>query len=284
MDSVKTSHEENGDKARKEKGDCAPEDIVSSLSVRYQGDYVFSQLLQWYNAGIGHPPGLPDLIGCAILPRVSDCFDSELVRELKGKSDRKTLYEAKVVPALVSWFQDPYQRGSAWPALIQRAFNGPELRQLVKDSKDRFLPFGSPVVDFLVTGNESNITAIIKELDSSDKMTGASGSDKTLLTSVDKGRPAQAVSTWIQCEQCQKWRRVPWHVDRDTLPEKFVCSDNKWNASAQSCDSPEDDWDAADALVGDDGKVEGTPIKKEEDEKLNVLEEKSFFIGGKCAF
>jgi [histone H3]-lysine4 N-trimethyltransferase ATXR3 len=92
------------------------------------------------------------------------------------------------------------------------------------------------------------------------------------------------VSTWIQCEQCQKWRRVPWHVDRDTLPEKFVCSDNKWNPSAQSCDSPEDDWDAADALVGDDGKVEGTPIKKQEDEKLNVLEEKSFLIGGKCGF
>lgn len=279
MDPVKP--EEMGASDSKGTPACDPEEIVSSVSIRYEGEYVLSQLLQWYNAGIGLTPGLPDIFGCAILPRVADCFDSGIVRETKAKSDRKTVYEAKVVPALVSWFQDPLQRGSSWPPSIQRAFMGPELQAILKSPGDNFLPLGSPVIDFLVTGNEANITAILKELDSSEKF-GAGESERTMLASVDKGRPAQAVSTWVQCEnpQCQKWRRIPWHVDRDTLPEKFECKDNKWNPAAQSCDSPEDDWDASDALVGDDGKVEGTPIKTEEDENLNVLVEKSFTVGG----
>jgi hypothetical protein len=54
---------------------------------------------------------------------------------------------------------------------------------------------------------------------------------------------------------------------------------NIWNPDCSSCDAPEDDWDAKDALVGDDGKVEGTPVKKTPEDKLNVNEESSFTIG-----
>lgn len=78
-----------------------------------------------------------------------------------------------------------------------------------------------------------------------------------------------------------KWRKIPWHVDADLLPEKFYCKDNIWNATASSCDAPADDWDEADALVDSDGKVEGSPVKKKDEQTLSVHDESSFRIGSK---
>lgn len=261
---------------------CAPDDIVAKVSVRYQGDYVLSQLLQWYNAGIGQKPGLPDLIGCTLLPRMSDCWSSELLKNSKQKADRRTSYETKVRPRLVEWLQDPYQRGNPWPQEIRKAFVGDESSNLQSDTSALFLPFGSPIIDFLVTGDESNISSVLNELDGDDKI-AAKKFGGGLLSSVDKGRPAQAVSTWVQCEhrECMKWRKIPWYVDADLLPERFFCEDNKWNADSNNCNAPEDDWDAGDALVGSDGKVEGSPIKKKAEGNLSVLEESSFSVGSK---
>jgi CW-type Zinc Finger len=262
---------------------CAPDDIVSKVTVTYDGDYISSQLLQWYNAGIGQKPGLPDLLGCTLLPRISDCWSSELFRKSKLKPDRRTTYEAKIRPKLVEWLQDPYQRGSAWPSEIRKAFVGEGLYKINLDSCTSVVAFGSPVMDFLVMGDESNIMSILNSLDVDDRVTTRS-STAGLLTSVDKGRPAQAVSTWVQCEHptCMKWRKIPWFVDPDVLPERFYCEDNRWNPQANSCDAPEDDWDGDDAMVGSDGKVEGSPLNKRKYEgSLPVNEESSFRVGGK---
>ena len=72
-----------------------------------------------------------------------------------------------------------------------------------------------------------------------------------LQSSMDEGMPAQAVANWVQCEnpKCMKWRKLPWHVDVDLLPEKFFCSQNVWNPGYDNCDAPEDDWDMNDAPV-----------------------------------
>lgn len=262
-------------------GSCAPDDIVAKVAVRYEEDYVLSQLLQWYNGGIGQKPGLPDLLGCTLLPSMSDCWSSDLLKHSRLKADRKTLYETKVRPKLVEWMQDPYQRGNPWPEEIRRAFVG-DKSNLMQDAVSSFLPFGSPIIDFLVTGDESSIAAVLNELDSDDKITKTKTA-AGLLSSVDEGRPAQAVSTWVQCEraECMKWRKIPWYVDADLLPEFFFCADNKWNPVASNCDALEDDWDEGDALVGSDGKAEGFFSKKKSFENLMVLEESSFSVGGK---
>jgi len=261
---------------------CAPDAIVAKVSVRYQGDYVLSQLLQWYNAGIGQKPGLPDLLGCTVLPSMSDCWSSELLESSKVAAERRTTYERKVRPSLVEWLQDPYQRGNAWPKDIRKAFVAKKSGQAQQDMSDQFRPFGTPIIDFLVTGDESNISEVLNALDGDDKV-ASKKSGHGLLSSVDKGRPAQAVSTWVQCEnpECMKWRKIPWHVDSDLLPEKFFCTDNKWNPDANDCSAPEDDWDEADTLVGADGKVEGSPVKKRDEERLSVQDESSFTIGSK---
>jgi hypothetical protein len=261
---------------------CAPDDIVARVTVKYKGDYVLSQLLQWYNGGIGQKPGLPDLLGCTVLPTMKDCWSSELLETNRKQANKKTTYELKVRPRLVEWMQDIYQRGSPWPPEIRKAFSRKDLHCHQEEYCSSFHPFGTPIIDFLVTGDESNITSILSELDADDKICAKKSTDG-LLSSLDKGRPAQAVSTWVQCENptCNKWRKIPWYVDADLLPEKFFCKDNKWNPAAQTCDAPEDDWDDADAIVGPDGKIEGSPVKKVDEERLSVLEESSFRIGSK---
>ena len=267
-------------------GICQPDDIVASVSVRYQGDYVLSQLLQWYNGGIGQKPGLPDLLGCTLLPSMQGCWSSALLEKNKLKPEKRTTYEVKLRRRLIEWMQDPYQRGNPWPEDVRQAFEQSD-EDIIKreDASSRFVAFGCPIVDFLVTGDESSIHRVLGELDADDKVASRKKSDG-LLSSLDKGRPAQAVSTWVQCENpdCLKWRKIPWHVDVDLLPEKFYCKDNKWNPASNSCDAPEDDWDFDDSLVDANGKVEGSPARKRKTGSLSPLDEKNFIKGGRCFF
>jgi hypothetical protein len=48
---------------------------------------------------------------------------------------------------------------------------------------------------------------------------------------------------WVQCEKCDKWRKLPPHISADELPEVWYCNMNKWNPSSASCDAPEDKSD-----------------------------------------
>ena len=263
---------------------CDPAETVAKVTVGYNGDYVVSQLLQWYNGGIGQKPGLPDVYGCMVLPPIDGCWVSDLSSQSKAKPDRrtvKTIYESTVRPRMITWLQDPYQRGNQWPDEVYKAFVNSQNDPLKGDTSSLWLPIGSPVVDFLVTGDESSILAVLAELDVDDKVTSKSAS-AGLLASVDKGRPAQAVCSWVQCEnpECNKWRKIPWHVDIDLLPEKFYCSDNKWDPSLASCDVTEEDWDDGDKLVKD-GKVEGSPVRKNKNASLSPTSESNFYIGGK---
>jgi hypothetical protein len=257
---------------------CEPDDVIAEVSVDYRGDYVLSQLLQWYNGGIGLKPGLPDMLGCVLLPSAKGCLSTAKARRMKAG---KTSYETKTRPRLIEWLQDPYQRGGPWPKEIQAVFLGADSDTMKIGTSALWGPFGSPILDFLVTGDESNIQAVLGHLDADDKVS-AKSNHGGLLQSVDKGRPAQAVSNWVQCEDpsCMKWRKIPWHVDVDLLPEKFYCKDNKWDPKANSCDAPEDDWDEDDKLVGGDGKIEGSPVRKDRNASLSPLDETNFFIGG----
>ena len=44
------------------------------------------------------------------------------------------------------------------------------------------------------------------------------------------------------CDICEKWRKLPQHVDTSELPEKWVCSMNIWDESRNSCDAPEEEF------------------------------------------
>jgi hypothetical protein len=237
---------------------CDPEDIVSNVVVEYQGDYVLSQLLQWYNGGIGQKPGLPDSLGCSVLPTMKGCWMVDGTTVSNSHTDRATRYQSTTRRRLIEWLKDPLMRGNPWPDDLRKAFVDKEDDNPVADATSTLMPLGSPILDFLVTGDDHNMNSvrtILSRFHSSSSRSGNAVGDG-LLSTVDEGRPAEAVSNWVQCENpaCQKWRKVPWNIDVDMLPEQFFCKDNFWNSKSSSCDAPEDEWDhTTDAQVGVDG-------------------------------
>jgi len=48
---------------------------------------------------------------------------------------------------------------------------------------------------------------------------------------------------WVQCEKCEKWRRLPPSISSDDLPEVWYCTMNTWDPSNASCDVAEDKAD-----------------------------------------
>jgi hypothetical protein len=66
---------------------------------------------------------------------------------------------------------------------------------------------------------------------------------------------------WVQCEKCEKWRKLPSHICADELPDVWYCSLNTWNADSASCESPEDKADALHQDVGNGSAVPGNPGK-----------------------
>jgi len=259
-------------KKTKATGLCKPEDIISEVVVDYQGDYVLSQILQWYNAGIGQQPGLPDILGCAVLPSMSGCWTIDSTKVSNSATDKKTGYQSLIRPKLIEWLKDPYKRGNPWSDEVRKGFVDRDDKLFETPSTLSGPIIGSPILDFLVTGDDFNIMDLLRQL-GTNSTTSENDVLDGLLSSIDHGRPAQAVSNWIQCENpdCQKWRKIPWHVDIDMLSEKFVCSDNLWRPNFASCDAPEDDWDETiDACVYVDGSIKPHEIDRYSPETTEI--------------
>eukprot|EP00985_Skeletonema_marinoi_P027308 scaffold22217_cov80-Skeletonema_marinoi.AAC.1 len=238
---------------------CSPDEVIDNVTVDYSGDYVLSQLLQWINGGMGQAKGLPDFFGCVTLPPISGCWEEVECDEVKlpnytrYNKAKATEYVAKIRPKLAEWFLNRYQRGSPWDKDLAKFFCSANA-----SAPDPTMPMGSPIIDYLITGMDENIKKISAALkgkeeesdETKSKRSKLSTSDR-LQSTVDEGMPAQAVANWVQCEdpKCLKWRKLPWHVDVDLLPDKFYCKDNVWNPNRQTCDSTEDDWDMDDAPI-----------------------------------
>ena len=64
---------------------------------------------------------------------------------------------------------------------------------------------------------------------------------------------------WVQCEKCNKWRKLAPHVSADDLPDIWTCSLNTWNPASSSCDAPEDKADGLQdiGVFGSSGNAAG---------------------------
>ena len=59
----------------------------------------------------------------------------------------------------------------------------------------------------------------------------------------DGDEEADDADDWVQCEQCDKWRRLPpkYHpLYPKILAEKWSCSMNNWDENSKSCSAPEE--------------------------------------------
>mmetsp|Transcript_3823 Transcript_3823/g.5945 ORF Transcript_3823/g.5945 Transcript_3823/m.5945 type:complete len:1333 (+) Transcript_3823:77-4075(+) len=46
--------------------------------------------------------------------------------------------------------------------------------------------------------------------------------------------------TWVQCNKCTKWRKVPARVDKDELPDVWYCAMNTWAPEYARCSAKEE--------------------------------------------
>jgi len=54
---------------------------------------------------------------------------------------------------------------------------------------------------------------------------------------------------WVQCEKCEKWRRLPRDILADDLPNIWYCDMNTWDPSAACCKAEEEKTDAINAPI-----------------------------------
>lgn len=52
---------------------------------------------------------------------------------------------------------------------------------------------------------------------------------------------------WVQCEKCEKWRRLPPRISAEDLPDVWFCSMNTWDIHLATCTAVEDKHEASPA-------------------------------------
>ena len=150
-------------------------------------------------------------------------------------------YNARNRSFLLKWVSSDFDRNERWGPDLERTFGVPNNKCMI----------GSPVLDFQISGDDTNLQTLIWYL-------GAGGSngvytqneakserELVLNRTLETAKTKKQNFNWVQCDnpQCMKWRRLPWHVDVNTLPESFKCEDNIWEMSKATCDADEDKWD-----------------------------------------
>lgn len=181
----------------------------------------FVQLIGWFNAGTDQDSVEPDLFGTCFLPVPAACF---------GLSDSD--YTKKERDILQTHLQHDRTQATAWPSELRKCFCAVPI-------EDEHNLIGSPVLDVSL-GRVGAIGTCL------DEMFGANRerrSDED-YTQFDNNLPPEMPTEWVQCEGCLKWRRVPFHVVLDDLPDKWYCTMNFWDEPEKAnCEAPQDVYD-----------------------------------------
>mmetsp|Transcript_5214 Transcript_5214/g.10393 ORF Transcript_5214/g.10393 Transcript_5214/m.10393 type:complete len:1956 (+) Transcript_5214:214-6081(+) len=161
-------------------------------------------------------------------------------------------YDSRNRAFLHKWISSDFDRNEPWALNLTNIFGVPNEKCII----------GSPVLDFQISGHDTNLQTLIWYLGAGKnphrKDENTSERDLVLNKTLENAKTKKQNFNWVQCEnpQCMKWRRLPWHVDINTLPESFTCKDNIWEASKATCDAEEDMWDeAAEQTLNDANSV-----------------------------
>ena len=263
-----------GDKS----GLCDPNEIVHTGSKRYGPSFAFDQLMSWYDAGTDEKLLPPDIIGCVQLPLPIMCFgpsDSTytakqralLLEHLGDDKDQsmpwpislKACFNYSSVIKSKSDDTDVY--GSSLAKAKKDQIDMTPIAEKYRMKGDILL--GSPMLD-VALGQVDAVLRVMEELLGAEraqvwlaekaakkarllrktrKERGSTANDDEDDTQFDDILPPELPTAWVQCEGCRKWRRVPWNIDADSLPEEWFCQNNTWDTEKASCDVEQDVWD-----------------------------------------
>lgn len=66
------------------------------------------------------------------------------------------------------------------------------------------------------------------------------------------------------CDLCEKWRKLPQHVDTATLPEQWNCSMNVWDGLRNTCEAPEESFEASKAPLEEaEEEIDNNKVKSQ---------------------
>lgn len=227
----------------------SPNEPIFTGKKTYAPLFCFWQLIGWFNAGTDEKVDKPDLFGCVLLPSMESCFGpSEMIY---GPQQRKQL---------VKLLRDEKLQAMAWPPSLRNSFN------LTALSKEDNILYGSPMLDTAL-GQADAVQKVLKHLAGSmfgamDGMAKSTPGGKFSVAEFKKVKskqvsnndddmqldnilPPEKPTSWVQCEGCKKWRRVPWHVDAESLSEDWVCTMNSWDPENANCSAAQDGYDPA---------------------------------------
>ena len=187
----------------------------------------------WYNAGTDQKSDAPNLFGCVQLPDPSSCF---------GHSE--STYSQKHRDTLIKLLEDDKNQTMPWPATLRACFSS------IPNDVETGL-YGSPMLDGAL-GQVNAVEKVLYLLKRKDF-----SKDKSVSVVKNKGKlglkesrqqfdnilPPEMPTNWVQCESCKKWRRVGWHIDSESLPDKWFCEMNTWDAEGATCSAPQDSYD-----------------------------------------
>jgi len=94
------------------------------------------------------------------------------------------------------------------------------------------------------TGSDGTIVSALpvnKNIKGSNrKSRKGKGDEKDKKSSKGKKQKESISQEWVQCEKCEKWRRLPPRVKPKDLPDVWTCDMNDWDPRSASCAVQED--------------------------------------------
>jgi hypothetical protein len=127
-------------------------------------------LPQWFNGGIGTKRGLPNLLGCAVLPSLANVnVDGDGDKEDSSSAYTTYNYTTKIRPLLSEWMADCVSTSTPWDGVPEEVFGGKKTNTHTHthtidpdnnsdaNSDNNDVIIGSPVLDWLVTGDPTNL-------------------------------------------------------------------------------------------------------------------------------
>lgn len=256
-----------------------PNEPVFYYPKKYPPNYIFWQLMGWFNSGTDESIGCPELFGSVMLPELEECF-----------GPAESAYGAKQRSALFAHITDSEKSTLPWPTAIKSCFSsGGSSGDSLQESNPLC---GSPMLD-MVLGRPQSIRLLSEAFgvnlgaQSNANISSANGSGSSSSKSKQKQQqqqkeqenqydnraPPEKECEWVQCDNpgCHKWRRVPFHVDMSTLADIWTCDQNTWDIEYASCAMPQEKYDRdEEALV--DPMAEG-----DNNEELQVGQLKDVF-------
>ena len=227
----------------------------------YDSNFVFWQLMQWFHAGSEKDVCPVDIFGSVQLPEPHQCFGP--CEGQYGEKSRKAFYHI---------LRDEKTQALPWPPWLKACFSKPfiksstnaEIRNKKRDSNkvadngETTVPFyethlicGSPMLDVSL-GLTHAVRGLMREilpnevlstaLNKKRKKKESDDSDEECLQ-IDDTLPPEDNTSWVQCDLCHSWRRLPWNVDANDIGDGWHCTLNTWDKDKASCDIAADSWD-----------------------------------------